>query len=89
MITIHYDFVDGTEVSYIEGCKLKDNFTTNCLDFFNNDEETDDVTVLDRHGNTLSRKLLLTRGDITYTVKDVRIEHNLQKMLKGNSFNWR
>jgi len=45
MIKINFDFTDGTEVSYIEGCELKDNFTTNCLDFFNNDEETDDVMV--------------------------------------------
>ena len=27
MTTIHYDFTDGTEVSYIEGKRLKDNFT--------------------------------------------------------------
>lgn len=89
MIKIHYDFVDGTEVSYLEGCKLKDNFTTNCLDFFNNDESVDDVIVVDKKGNTLSRKLLLKSGDLTYTNKDMREAHNLQKMLKANAFNWR
>ena len=89
MIQIHYDFTDGTEVSYMEGCELKDNFTTNCLDFFNNDEEVDDVIVVDKKGNTLSRKLLMTKSDTTYTDKEMRNSNNLQKMLKANSFNWR
>lgn len=89
MIKIHFDFTDGTEVSYLEGCNLKDNFTTNCLDFFNNDENVDDVVVIDKDSNTLSRKLLMTKGDLTYTNKDMRDAHNLQKMLKANSFNWR
>ncbi len=87
MITIHYDFTDGTEVSYIEGCELKDNFTTNCLDFFNNDEDVDDVVIIDKKGNRLSRRLLMTKGDISYTNKDMREAHNIQKMLKAKSFN--
>ena len=33
MITIHYDFTDGTEVSYMEELVLGDNFKTNVLDF--------------------------------------------------------
>ena len=58
-------------------------------DFFNNDEDVYDVLVIDKNGNTLSRKTLMTKGDTTYTNKDMREAHNLQKMLKGNSFNWR
>jgi hypothetical protein len=88
MITIHYDFTDGTEVSYIEGLKLKDNFTTNCLDFFNNDYHVDDVVIIDKQKNKLSRRLLMTKGDVSYTNKDMREAHNLQKMLKANAFNW-
>ncbi len=89
MITIHYNFTDGTEVSYSEGCDLKDNFTTCCLDFFNNHEDVDDVIIIDSVGNTLSRKLLMTKGDLTYTNKDMRDVHNLQNMFKANSFIWR
>ena len=88
MITIHYDFTDGTEVSYMEGLFLKDNFTTNCLDFFNNDVDVDDVVIIDKKGNRLSRRLLMTKGDISYTNKDMSEAHNIQKMLKAKSFNW-
>ena len=86
MIKIHYDFTDGTEVSYKEGMELKDGFTTNCLDFFNWDEETDDVVVVNHRGNILSRNGLLVPG--AYTIKEIRKTHNIQKMLKANSFKW-
>jgi hypothetical protein len=88
MIKINFNFTDGTEVSYLEGCELKDDFTTNCLDFFNNDEKVDDVIVVDKQGNILSRKLLMSNKS-EYTNRDMREEHNLQKMLKANAFNWR
>ena len=87
MIKIHYDFTNGTEVSYQEGLDLKDNFTTNCLDFFNFDEEVDDVIVIDKFGNTLRRNSLLISNP--YIIKEIRKSHNIQKMLKANSFNWR
>lgn len=86
MIFIHYDFTDGTEVSYHEGLKLKNGFTTNCLDFFNFDSEADDVLIIDKHGNTLSMNSLLVKNP--YTNKEIRTEHNIQKMFKANSFNW-
>lgn len=89
MIEIHYDFVDGTEVSYEEGLKLKDNFSTNCLDFFNNDIKIDDVVVIDKYGNKLSRKELMANTDSRITAKYMRKSHNIQKMLKANVFNWR
>lgn len=87
MIKINFDFVDGIEVSYLEGCELKDGFTTNCLDFFNWDEETDNVLIIDKLGNVLDRNKLLQSNN--YTTKEIRKTHNLQKMLKANSFNWR
>jgi hypothetical protein len=81
MITIHFDFVDGTEVSYLEGKKLGDNFTTNCLDFFNFDEITDDVIVLKKNGEKISRKNIQN-----HTTKEIRPTHNIHKMLLANSF---
>jgi hypothetical protein len=86
MIKIHFDFVDGTEVSYSEGLDLKDNFNTNCLDFFCWDKDVDDVLVVDKKGNVLSRNTLLVNN--TYTNKQIRKNHNIQKMLKAGSFNW-
>ena len=86
MIKIHFDFVDGTEVSYSEGLKLKDNFNTNCLDFFCWDKDVDDVLVVDKNGNVLSRNTLLVKN--TYTEKQIRKTHNIQKMLKAGSFKW-
>ena len=86
MIKIHYDFTDGTEVSYKEGLELKDHFNTNCLDFFNWDENVSDVWVISANGSILSRNSLLKDG--TYTTKHITKTHNIQKMLKANTFNW-
>ena len=86
MIKIHYDFTDGTEVSYIEGLKLKDNFTTNCLDFFCFDTDVDDVEVVSKNGDTLSRNSLLRPNE--YTNKEMVKAHNIHKMLKAGAFKW-
>jgi hypothetical protein len=88
MIYIHYDFTNGTELSYIEGIDKGDNFNTSCLDFFTTEHPTDDVIVIDKNGNTLSRNRLLNEYG-AYTEKEIRKSHNIQKMLKANSFNWR
>lgn len=87
MIIINYDFVDGSEVSYAEGVELKDNFTTNCLDFFSFDLQVDDVVVVDKLGGVISRNGLLT--DNYYTSKEIRKEHNIQKILKSGGFNFK
>ena len=87
MIRIHYDFTDGTELSYEEGLYRRDDFSTNCLDFFCFDTDVDDVLVVDRKGNVLSRNALLKPNK--FTMKEIRKSHNLQKLLKANSFNWR
>lgn len=83
MITIHFNFTDGTEVSYVEGKILKDNFTTHCLDFFNMDEEVDDVVVLRKDGSKISRKNIQKHAN-----KEIRAEHNIHKMLVSGSFIW-
>ncbi len=86
MIHIHYDFTDGTEVSYAEGLILGDNFNTCCLDFFNFDIEQD-VIIIKRDGSKISKNHLLENTGC-YTKKEIRKTHDIQKMFKANTFNW-
>lgn len=88
MIKIHFDYTDGTELSYQEGLDKGDGFNTNCLDFFTTDNDAFDVIVVDKKGNSISRNELLNNIG-NYTTKEIRPEHNILKMLKANSFNWR
>lgn len=83
MITIHYDFTDGSEVSFHEGLILRDNFTTCCLDFFNFDIETDDVIIIRKDGKRLSRKNINEHCE-----KEIRKQHNIHKMFVAGSFDW-
>jgi hypothetical protein len=88
MITIHFDFIDGTEVSYEEGLKLKDNFNTCCLDFFTTENLSEDIVVVKKDGSFISRNELLENVG-GYTYKEIRKEHNIQNMLKANAFFWK
>jgi len=85
MITIHFDYTDGTEISYSEGLARVDNFTTCCLDFFTTDN---DCIIKKKSGEYLSVKEILA-NDGAFTKKEIRHEHNLQKMLKANAFIWK
>jgi len=85
MITIHYDFTDGTELSWIEGVIKGDSFTTNVLDFFTPDR---DVLVIRKDGSYISSVELLA-NDPYYTDKHMRPVHNIHKMLVANSFRWK
>jgi hypothetical protein len=76
MITIHWDFTDGTEVSYVTGKVLQDNFTTCCLEFFDMNQPCDDVIVLRRDGRRISRNNIQLS-----TSKEIRPEHNIRKLL--------
>jgi len=87
MIEIHWDFVDGTEISYAEGLKKKDDFATNCLDFFTTDNPASDVVILSKNNHRLSRNRLLY-NDVFHTDKEIRKEHNILKMLKAGAFSW-
>jgi hypothetical protein len=87
MIKIHWDFVDGTEVPYAEGLKLKDNFSTNCLDFFTTDVSITDIIVISKSDKQISRNKLM-QNDGTYTDKEIRPEHNILKILKAGGFKW-
>ena len=84
MITIHYDYVNGTEVSYAEGKALGDDFTTCCLDFFTTDKNT---IVLKKNRDYLyTVEILLNTG--SYTKKKIRKAHNLVKLLKADGLMW-
>ena len=88
MIKIHYDFSDGTELSYAEGLLKRDNFSTHCLQFFKIQNTASDVIIIDKQGNELSRNKLLF-NDSTYTSKEIRAEHNILKMFVAGAFDWR
>ena len=88
MIKIHYDFTDGTEMSYVEGLKMGDNFSTCCLDFFTVENPASDVVIITQNGSSISRnELVNNEGD--YTAKEIRKEHNILKMFKAGSFDWK
>ena len=84
MITIHWDFTTGEEVSYQEGLDLKDNFTTCCLDFFNMDIDVDEVIIYRADDSYISRKNIQKHSNS----KEIRKEHNIHRMLLAESFNW-
>ena len=83
MIIIHYDFTDGSEVSFKEGITLGDNFKTHCLDFFNMDEKVDEVLVIKKDGSYISRNNINL-----HTPKAIRKSHDIHKMLVADSFDW-
>lgn len=87
MVTIHWDFTDGTELSYKEGLKKRNGFTTCCLDFFTFDFPADNVIVVCKDGKYISRNELLM-SDNPYILKHITFEHNIRKMLVAGSFNW-
>jgi len=66
--------------------KLKDNFTTNSLDFFSFETEAN-VRVVKKDGSYIDRDELLK--DNFYTFKEIRKEHNIQKMLKAGAFKFK
>lgn len=90
MIEVHYDYSTGKEVSYIKGKELKDNFCTHVLEFFDTEEPVDDVIVRRKDGSYISRNELLNPETSTfYTDREIRIAHNIQKLLKAGAFKWR
>lgn len=85
VITIHYDFTDGTEISWGEGVCKEASFNTNVLDFFTTDRN---VVILKRDGSYISSVELL-ENDPYYTDKHIIHEHNIHKMLVANAFRWK
>ena len=82
MITIHYDFVDGFEVSFIQAeallaVDINSNFSTNCLNYFSFDYP---CRLIRKNGNHLLPGELLRNGHL-YTNKEIRKVHNISKIL--------
>lgn len=88
-IYINYDFVSGKELSYGEGLKATSTFETNCLNFFDTDRLTEwnDVIVRNKNNEYISCSELL-KDSSPYIEKDIRLAHNVHKMLVANSFKW-
>lgn len=94
MINIHFNFTDGSEVSYEEGRELiKQNvdFTTCCLSFFQMDLFNEGITVIRRLKDGGSESIFmddLMNYQGKHTDKEIRFSHNVEKMLRANSFSW-
>jgi len=85
IIRVHYDFTDGSELSYIEGKNCKGAFTTNCLEFFSTSNPN--TFIVKRDGGRMSVQDLL-RNDGFITKKEIREAHDLRKMLVAGAFEW-
>ena len=88
-VTIHWDFTDGTELSFIEGLASKKDFTTCCTHFFKFGYEQFDVTVVKKDGSYINKLELLDSNSGGYTNKAIRKEHNIEKLLIANHFQWK
>lgn len=92
-IYINYDFTTKNEVSFAETDYFKENnksFETNDLDFFCFDylDNYEDVIVRKKNLEYISLKELL-KNTGEYTTKEIRIAHNVSKMLRTGSFKFK
>ena len=89
-IFINYDFISGKELPYSQASICQEEFETNCLSFFNFDNlaEYSDIIVRKQNGDYISAVELLN-NEHKYCVKQIRLEHNMCKMLIANSFEFR
>ena len=85
MIEIHYDFTDGTELSYIEGKNCRGAFRTNCLEFFSTSNPN--AFIMKKDGGMMSVQDLL-RNDGRFIEREIREAHDLRKMLVAGAFEW-
>jgi hypothetical protein len=81
-IFVHWDYSDGTELSYIEGLNSKTSFTTNVLDFFSFDTEATDVIITRANDNKEIRRSNIQNYSPD---KEIKKEHNLVKLLKAGT----
>lgn len=104
MIFIHWDFVNGTELSYIEGkARFRDGFgfETNVLNFFCWDYLIDSIYPVEgepfdiKHSKIQDVVVIKSNGDFIslrhldqHTDKEIRWVHNVGKMLVANAFSW-
>ena len=87
-ITIRWDFKVGDELPYaqaLEALERGEDFTTNCLEFFNADNLG--AEVIRKDGKHISVENLLNNIG-GHTHKHIRKEHNLHKILISGGFDW-
>lgn len=93
MITIHLNFTEGDEVSYYQGLIKHDDFTTCCLDFFDQDF-SQEVVILIRKYNHKNKgeyqTFYISKNHIQeHTSKEIRKVHNIHKMFHSGAFEWK
>lgn len=85
MIKIHWDFTDGTELSYVESkraYKRGESFSTHSTAFF---QAEYDSILIKKSGETLRPSDLL-RNSGEFTEKEIRTAHNMERMLRAGAF---
>ena len=104
MIFIHWDYVNGTELSFIEGrnqCIDGKGFETNVLNFFcwdyliHSRYPTSGDSYALRNSNIQDVVVIKSDGEFislralhNHTDKEIRWVHNVSKMLVANAFVW-
>jgi len=83
IITIHWDFTDGTEVSYIEGLSRNDSFSTNCVQFFSLEQDCE-VIVINSKGERISKNNIQE-----HSPKQIQPAHNITKLLLADRLIWK
>lgn len=89
MITIHYDFSDGTELPLYQAKQALisgESFTTHCTNLFNTDNL--DCMILCKDGKYILVGELLQNNEGQYTDREIRTSHNIEKMFRAGSFEW-
>ncbi len=86
-ITIHYDFTDGTELSYYQGLTTNGDFNTCCLSFFSQ-EIFGNVIIVKKDGSYIDKNEVLS-NKYDYTDKNIKRSHNIYKMFMTGAFKWR
>lgn len=89
MIKIHYDFSDSTELPLYQA-KLAlnrgESFTTHCTNFFHT--KNLDCIIVCEDGRYMLVSEILENNRGQYTQKQIRKEHNIEKMFIAGAFEW-
>lgn len=90
IVSIHFDFSTGKEVSWIECKKLIESGNkvyTHVPEVLNMDWNS--TIVINKYGCIIDKHELMANTSDVYTVKEMRYAHNLAKMLIAGSFDFK
>lgn len=92
MIKVHFDFTDGTELSYSESINNSTNdFTTHSLEVIDQwlefDRSPSEIVILRKDGSYIDIKEVL-KNDGKYSDKYLTRDHSLARMIKANALEW-